>query len=87
MTNLPTSNETESTSNLQKHRQISVDVTTDVTDAVEKTADSVVGITNIQSVTDFWNHTETTQEAGTGSGVIYKKEDGKALCYYELSCY
>ena len=79
VTNLPTSNKTESTSNVTETQQVSVDVTTDVTSAVEKAADSVVGITNIQSVTDFWNRAETTQEAGTGSGVIYKKEGGKAF--------
>ena len=55
VTNLPTSNKTESTSNVTETQQVSVDVTTDVTSAVEKAADSVVGITNIQSVTDFWN--------------------------------
>ncbi|WP_462410067.1 S1C family serine protease [Neobacillus sp. Marseille-QA0830] len=61
-------------------RQISYDVQTDTTDAVEKTADAVVGITNIQSSSGFWSGTTgTEQEAGTGSGVIYKKADGKAF--------
>lgn len=58
----------------RKTENVSLDVTTDVTKAVEKVTDSVVGITNIQSAS-FWSNTE---EAGTGSGVIYKKADGKA---------
>jgi serine protease Do len=58
-------------------QNVSVDVTTDVTKAVEKAGDSVVGITNIQSAS-FWGQESGQQEAGTGSGVIYKKAGGKA---------
>ncbi|MFE6169263.1 S1C family serine protease [Viridibacillus arvi] len=56
-------------------KQVTTEVTTDVTGAVEKVAGAVVGITNIQESTqDFWSQAEpTTQEAGSGSGVIYKK--------------
>ena len=57
-------------------QNVSVDVTTDVTKAVEKTGDSVVGITNIQSQS-FWGQgggQTQDQQAGTGSGVMYKKE-------------
>ncbi|WP_044340246.1 S1C family serine protease [Rossellomorea aquimaris] len=60
-------------------QNVSVDVTTDVTKAVEKAGDSVVGITNIQSQS-FWGQGEgqtQDQQAGTGSGVIYKKEGNK----------
>lgn len=78
VTNLPTNNATNSAHTNTKTQQVSVDVTTDVTGAVEKASGAVVGITNIQSVTNFWNQSQTTQEAGTGSGVIYKKEGGKA---------
>jgi len=52
-------------------QNVSVDVTTDVTKAVEKAGKSVVGITNLQ-VASFWSSGEST-EAGTGSGVIYKR--------------
>ncbi len=52
-------------------KNVSLDVTSDVTAAVEKTANSVVGITNIQT-SSFWSTTES-QEAGVGSGVMYKK--------------
>lgn len=78
VTNLPSNNETKSNNTTQETKQLSVDVTTDVTGAVEKASGAVVGITNIQSVTDFWSNSQSTQEAGTGSGVIYKKAGGKA---------
>lgn len=56
-------------------KNVSLDVTTDVTSAVDKTAKAVVGITNIQT-SSFWSGTEgQDQEAGVGSGVIYKKAD------------
>ncbi|PFA68056.1 serine protease [Bacillus sp. AFS015802] len=61
-------------------QNVSVNVTTDVTKAVEKTGDSVVGITNIQSQS-FWGQgggQTQDQQAGTGSGVMYKKE-GKTV--------
>lgn len=67
-----TTNQHNGTSDIT--RNVSVDVTTDVTKAVEKTADAVIGITNIQGSSFFKEETE----AGTGSGVIYKKENGKA---------
>ncbi|PFP15279.1 serine protease [Bacillus sp. AFS073361] len=61
-------------------KQISYDVNTNTTKAVDKAADAVVGINNIQS-SNFWSDEEApTQEeaAGTGSGVVYKKAGGKA---------
>lgn len=80
VSNLPSGSETKSSETTRQTQKLSVDVTTDVTDAVEKASSAVVGITNIQSVTNFWSQSEATQDAdaGTGSGVIYKKEDGKA---------
>lgn len=75
--------------------QVSTEISTNITDAVEKTKDAVVGVTNIQETSnDLWsdfpfqdgnnssingkNNDGTTQEAGSGSGVIYKKENGRA---------
>ncbi|QFG01010.1 PDZ domain-containing protein [Psychrobacillus glaciei] len=78
LTNLPTNNGTKATKTSMEMQQLSVDVNTGVTEAVEKASGAVVGVSNIQSVTDFWSHSKSTQEAGTGSGVIYKKEGGKA---------
>ncbi|MFS0690561.1 trypsin-like peptidase domain-containing protein [Sporosarcina sp. 179-K 8C2 HS] len=69
--------ETSGKSNLQSER-VSVDINTDVTDIVSEVADTVVGITNLQTVRDFWSSTETRRETGSGSGVIYKKEGDKA---------
>lgn len=54
----------------QTIEQISYEVDTSVTKAVEKVFDAVVGITNLQGGS-FWSQ---AQEAGTGSGVVYKKQ-------------
>ncbi|WP_305367840.1 S1C family serine protease [Bacillus sp. V3B] len=59
-------------------KNVSLEVETGVTKAVEKAGDAVVGITNNQS-TSFWSQQGGSQEAGTGSGVIYKKSGGKAF--------
>ncbi|MHA6250309.1 S1C family serine protease [Oceanobacillus sp. CAU 1775] len=56
---------------------VSVDVTTQITDIVEKVTPAVVGVTNIQRQSDFWFE-QGSVEAGTGSGVIYKIADGVA---------
>lgn len=59
--------------------QNATNVTSDVTDAVAKMSEAVVGITNIQeSNSGFWMQQATTQEAGSGSGVVYKVEGNKA---------
>jgi serine protease Do len=59
-------------------KNVSLDVTTDVTKAVEKAGQSVVGITNIQTA-KFWTGEEAKEAAGVGSGVIYKKAGDKAF--------
>ena len=58
-------------------QKVSLEVSTDVTNAVKKAGDAVVGITNLQS-TSFWTAQGESQETGTGSGVIYKKSGDKA---------
>ena len=50
-----------------------------MTEIVEEVADSVVGITNLQTVRNFWSPTETTRETGSGSGVIYKEQGEKRI--------
>lgn len=55
---------------------VNVDVSTQVTDVVDKVAPAVVGVINIKQQMDFWQQQES--QAGTGSGVIYKKVDGYA---------
>lgn len=69
------------TSNNQSNQQINqtaTEVTTDITKAVDEVSEAVVGITNIKQVSNFWNQQSTTQEAGSGSGVIYKIAGDKA---------
>lgn len=77
-------NAVESTTNNNNQnviqKQIAYDVTTNTTKAVDKAADAVVGINNIQS-TSFWSDEEADsgeEAAGTGSGVVYKKAGDKA---------
>src|SRR5699024_8502614 len=50
--------------------QVNFDIHTDLTEVVDQSTNSVVGVTNLQTVDDFWSSTESTQETGTGSGVI-----------------
>ena len=61
--------------------QTVTEVKSDVVTAVEKASSAVVGITNIQEVMpNFWNQSSnTTQEVGSGSGVIYKIEGDRAF--------
>ncbi|RDW16762.1 S1C family serine protease [Oceanobacillus chungangensis] len=58
-------------------RAVKVDVSTQITEMVAEVSPAVVGVTNIQSKTDFWEQQKNV-EAGTGSGVIYKNTDGVA---------
>lgn len=76
----PVDDQTETPSNnnssiVESH--VSVDVTTQVTDVVDKVSPGVVGVTNIQLRSDFWQQ-QDGNEQGTGSGVIYKIEDDYA---------
>ncbi|GGJ61957.1 serine protease Do [Anoxybacillus voinovskiensis] len=51
---------------------------TNMIDAINQVADAVVGVVNIQKQTDFFSGSSSEQEAGTGSGVIFKKEGDSA---------
>ena len=85
-----TESSTTTTTNKTSTPQVSTEVSTNVTDAVDKTKDAVVGITNIQETQmDLWGSIpfrdgtngksgDNEQEAGSGSGVIYKKVGNKA---------
>lgn len=66
----------ELTGDTQKN--VELDVTTQITDIVGKVTPSVVGVVNLQSQENFWQQEGGQQEAGVGSGVIYKKADGTA---------
>jgi len=56
-------------------KNVSVNVNSAITEIVDDVSDAVVGVVNLQQA-DFWNE---TGEAGTGSGVIYKKEGKNAF--------
>lgn len=60
-----------------KQGQLQVDVSTQITNIVDDVSATVVGVTNIQQQADFWSGDEA-DEAGTGSGVIYKKDNDYA---------
>ena len=71
-----TQNDEESSNKVEQ--QVSIEVSTQITEIVEEVSPAVVGVTNIQRRADFWQQGETDSEAGTGSGVIYKKDDDYA---------
>ncbi|HLQ70807.1 MAG TPA: trypsin-like peptidase domain-containing protein, partial [Bacillota bacterium] len=56
---------------------ISVDVSTQITDIVEEVSPAVVGINNIQHTEEFWDR-EDDGQLYTGSGVIYKRSGDQA---------
>src|SRR5699024_548522 len=60
-----------------RDENVNVNVSTQITYVVDKISDAVVGITNIQTRGDFWTE-EEADEAGTGSGVIYKEDNDYA---------
>ncbi|MFD1040285.1 S1C family serine protease [Virgibacillus byunsanensis] len=57
---------------------VNFDISTRVTEVVEEVTPSVVGVVNIQQQTDFWQQ-QNGDQTGTGSGVIYKIENGQAF--------
>src|SRR5699024_4927724 len=65
-------NMTDSPSSLEQS-VVNVDINTQLTQVVEQVSPAVVGVTNIQLRNDFWEQSSGS-EAGTGSGVIYKKD-------------
>ncbi|WP_078382138.1 S1C family serine protease [Sutcliffiella halmapala] len=71
----------ETTSTIQPEQVDFKQIHTDVTNSVEKVSEAVVGVVNIQEGRGSLFEPRTAQEAteaGTGSGVVYKKENGKA---------
>ncbi|QCR34305.1 S1C family serine protease [Lysinibacillus sp. SGAir0095] len=79
MTNQLSSQSTTKNSNTESTiTQTATEVKSDIVSAVDTVSDAVVGITNIQEVSDFWNQQATTAEAGSGSGVIYKVDNDLA---------
>ena len=59
---------------LGPNETIQLNVSTQITDVVDNVSATIVGVTNIQKRADFWSGDEVN-EAGTGSGVIYKRDN------------
>src|SRR5699024_5196745 len=68
-----TTEEKDETKNETTDERVELDVSTQITDIVDNVSPTVVGVTNIQTRDDIWMDDED-DEAGTGSGVIYKKD-------------
>lgn len=68
--------DTETDEDNTSTRNVSIDVYSGITKAVDKAGEAVVGITNIQQSTSFWGQSQ--EAGGTGSGVVYKKAGDKA---------
>ncbi|MFP7170585.1 trypsin-like peptidase domain-containing protein [Terribacillus sp. 7520-G] len=60
----------------QNLQDVSVDVQSGITEIVDETAPAVVGVVNLQQGDALFSQEESA--AGSGSGVIYKKEGDKA---------
>jgi serine protease Do len=56
-------------------RNVSVDINTAITKIADEVSEAVVGVVNLQEA-GFWNE---AGEAGTGSGVVYKREGNSAF--------
>ncbi len=75
------SKETEPKLETNQNESMNVDITTQITEVVENVSPAVVGITNMQHQNeDYWREDQTLDdEAGTGSGVIYKTNENNAF--------
>ncbi|MBC1921577.1 S1C family serine protease [Listeria grayi] len=73
-----TNNAVNTTTKGQKVENVSVNTTTNITKAVGKVQDAVVSVLNYQSSGDPLDGTTSEKQASSGSGVIYKKANGKA---------
>lgn len=73
-----TNNAVNTTTKGQKVENVSVNTTTNITKAVGKVQDAVVSVLNYQSSGDSLDGSTSEKQASSGSGVIYKKANGKA---------
>lgn len=73
-------NQINTTDTAYPTENLSVDVSTQITDVVDDVMPAVVGVNNIQhtGTDDFWNR-EEDGELYTGSGVVYKQNGGDAF--------
>ncbi|EUJ42683.1 S1C family serine protease [Listeria riparia] len=66
------------TSNTGTTKKVTVENTTGITQALDKAQDAVVSVLNYQAGTSITTGDGTEDEASSGSGVVYKKSNGKA---------
>ena len=70
-------NQTKIPQSIDSITPVSIDIGTQVTTIVENILPAVVGVENLQTQNfNFWDH--GIYDGGTGSGVIYRKQDGRA---------
>lgn len=79
-TSTETNQERTNTENLFSGPQQSVNlsITSDITEAVDRVSDAVVGVFNLQR-SEFWQSDAEPINRGTGSGVIYKVDGDSAF--------
>ncbi|GIM45847.1 putative serine protease YyxA [Collibacillus ludicampi] len=53
---------------------VTVNVNSQVTQAVNKVKPAIVGVLNLQKTNNFWSDQSQTQETGSGSGILFDKE-------------
>lgn len=75
------SKETTPVQEINSNETVKVDITTQITEVVKNVSPAVVGITNMQTqYENFWREDQSLDdEAGTGSGVIYKIDENEAF--------
>src|SRR5699024_8969500 len=75
------SKETTPVQETNSNETVEVDITTQITEVVKNVSPAVVGITNMQTqYENFWREDQSLDdEAGTGSGVIYKTSENDAF--------
>lgn len=75
------SKETIPVQETNSNETVEVDITTQITEVVKNVSPAVVGITNMQTqYENFWREDQSLDdEAGTGSGVIYKTSENDAF--------
>lgn len=64
--------------NKEQVKAVSVKVTDNIVDAVDKARPAVVGVVNVTRGVDPWTRDEQSMQQGTGSGAIFEKKGGKA---------
>lgn len=78
--NTTNNQETSTTDNLFRgpEQSVNLSVSSDITEAVDRVSDAVVGVFNLQR-NEFWQNDAEAVNRGTGSGVIYKVEGDSAF--------